>query len=72
MSKFIGVLLLFLVGIVLLLGDAIAWLLSVLYLIIDEVIFTKKFNTKFKELNVIFIDEFKDTISSLKSIYEEV
>ena len=72
MSKFMGVLLLFLAGIVLLLGDAIAWLISIIYLLIDEVIFTKKFNTKFKELNVIFIDEFKDTISSLRSIYEEV
>ena len=72
MSKFVGVLLLFLAGVVLLLGDAIAWLLSVLFLLIDEVIFTKKFNAKFKELNIIFIDEFKDTISSLRSIYEEV
>ena len=63
MSKFMGVLLL---------GDIIAWLLSVLYLLIDEVIFTKKFNAKFKELNVIFIEEFKDIISSLRSIYEEV
>lgn len=48
------------------------WLLSVIYLIITEIIGTKKFNGRFNKLNTMVIKEFKETVKTFKTIFELV
>ncbi len=72
MTKVFGIICLGGIGI--LYGTVLAamYLLSMMYLIITEVIGTKKFMTRFKKLNNIIITEFKETVTTFKSIFELV
>lgn len=50
----------------------VSYLMSMIYLLITEIIGTKKFMRKFKKLNRFIFDEFKDTLKAFKSIFELV
>ena len=50
----------------------VSYLLSIVYLLVTEIIGTKKFGNKFKKLNLLIFNEFKDTIKSFKSVFELV
>ena len=68
MAKIFGIICMVLIG--LLYGSVLLliYLLGMCYLVITEIIFTKKFNAKFNYLNTIMIDEFKDAVRSFKSV----
>jgi hypothetical protein len=69
MAKLFGIMCMGLIG--LLYGSVLLliYLLGMCYLVITEILFTKKFNNKFKYLNTIMIDEFKDAVKSFKSVF---
>ena len=48
----------------------IIYLIGLLYLLLNEIIGTKKFMNKFKKLNSIVITEFKDIIKSFRTLFE--
>ena len=48
----------------------IIYLIGLLYLLLNEIIFTKKFMNKFEKLNGIVITEFKDIIKTFKTLFE--
>ena len=48
----------------------IIYLIGLLYLLLNEIIGTKKFMNKFKKLNGIVIIEFKDIIKSFRTLFE--
>ena len=70
MNKIFGGL--FLIAIGLLYGGVlvIIYLIGLLYLLLNEIIFTKKFMNKFEKLNGIVITEFKDIIKTFKTLFE--
>lgn len=72
MTKIFGIICLGGIGI--LYGSVLTlmWLLSMMYLVITEIIGTKKFNGRFKKLNKLVIDEYKETVKTFKSIFELV
>lgn len=72
MTKIFGIIALGGVG--LLYGTVLGlmYLLSLIYLVVTEIIGTKKFNSRFKKLNQLIFGEFKETIKSFKSIFELV
>ena len=72
MTKIFGIIALG--GIGLLYGTVLGlmYLLSLIYLVVTEIIGTRKFNSRFKKLNQLIFDEFNKTIKSFKSIYELV
>ena len=48
----------------------IIYLIGLLYLLLNEIIFTKKFMNKFEKLNSIVITEFKDIIKTFRTLFE--
>lgn len=72
MTKIFGIICLGGIGILYGTVLAVMYLLSLIYLVITEVLGTKKFMGKFKKLNNIVITEFKETVSTFKSIFELV
>ena len=70
MNKIFGGL--FLIAIGLLYGGVliIIYLIGLLYLLLNEIIFTKKFINKFEKLNSIVITEFKDIIKTFRTLFE--
>ena len=48
----------------------IIYLIGLLYLLLNEIIFTKKFMNKFEKLNGIVITEFKDIIKTFRTLFE--
>lgn len=72
MTKIFGIIALG--GIGLLYGTVLGlmYLLSLIYLVVTEIIGTRKFNSRFKKLNQLIFDEFNETIKSFKSIFELV
>lgn len=48
----------------------IIYLIGLLYLLLNEIIGTKKFMNKFKKLNGIVITEFKDIIKTFRTLFE--
>ena len=48
----------------------IIYLIGLLYLLLNEIIGTKKFMNKFKKLNGIVITEIKDIIKSFRTLFE--
>ena len=70
MNKIFGGL--FLIAIGLLYGGVlvIIYLIGLLYLLLNEIIFTKKFMNKFEKLNGIVITEFKDIIRTFRTLFE--
>ena len=70
MNKIFGGL--FLIAIGLLYGGVlvIIYLIGLLYLLLNEIIFTKKFINKFEKLNGIVITEFKDIVKTFRTLFE--
>ena len=60
------------IGLTQAIGLAIAWLATMIFIITSEIIGTKRFNVKFKELNNIIIDEFTSIISTFKDVFRGV
>ena len=48
----------------------IIYLIGLLYLLLDEIIFTKKFMNKFEKLNGIVITEIKDIVKTFRTLFE--
>ena len=46
------------------------YLIGLLYLLLNEIIGTKKFMNKFKKLNSIVVTEFKDIIKTFRTLFE--
>lgn len=72
MFKLIKIILLGGIGLLYSLVLIISYLLCMLYLLITEIIGTKKFIREFKQINTIIMDEFKEMIETTKSIFELV
>ena len=70
MNKIFGGL--FLLAIGLLYGGVlvIIYLIGLLYLLLNEIIGTKKFMNKFKKLNGIVITEIKDIVKTFRTLFE--
>ena len=70
MNKIFGGLCLMVIG--LLYGGVlvIIYLIGLLYLLLNEIIGTKKFMNKFKKLNCIVITEIKDIIKTFGTLFE--
>ena len=71
MNKILSIVMLFVIGGAMTIALIIAWLLSMVYLIINEIIGSKKFVAKFHKINKIIAEEFKDIIKGIKSIFVE-
>lgn len=48
----------------------IIYLIGLLYLLLNEIIGTKKFMNKFKKLNGIVITEIKDIVKTFRTLFE--
>ena len=70
MNKIFGGLCVMIIG--LLYGGVlvIIYLIGLLYLLLNEIIGTKKFMNKFKKLNGIVITEIKDIIKTFRTLFE--
>ena len=69
MNKILSILMLITIGGAMSIALIIAWLMGMLYLLINEIIATKKFAVKFRKLNTIIAEEFKDIIRGIKSLF---
>mgnify|MGYP003296047334 CR=1 FL=1 len=72
MNKIFGIMLLAIVGIAELGVSIIGWTMGMIYLLLNYVIGTKKFNAKFRKLNEMIIEEFQDVIKAFKELIETV
>ena len=48
----------------------IIYLIGLLYLLLNEIIGTKKFMNKFKKLNGIVVTEIKDIVKTFRTLFE--
>ena len=71
MNKILSILMLITIGGAMSIALIIAWLIGMLYLLINEIIGTKKFVVKFRKLNIIIAKEFKDIIKGIKTLFVE-
>lgn len=71
MNKILSILMLITIGGAMSISLIIAWLMGMIYLLINEIIGTKKFAMKFRKLNTIIAEEFKDIIRGIKSLFVE-
>lgn len=71
MNKILSILMLITIGGAMSIALIIAWLMGMLYLLINEIIGTKKFVVKFRKLNTIIAEEFKDIIKGIKTLFVE-
>lgn len=71
MNKILSILMLITIGGAMSIALIIAWLMGMLYLLINEIIGTKKFVVKFRKLNIIIAKEFKDIIKGIKTLFVE-
>ena len=71
MNKILSILMLITIGGAMSIALIIAWLMGMLYLLINEIIGTKKFVVKFRKLNIIIAKEFKDIIRGIKTLFVE-
>lgn len=69
MNKILSILMLITIGGAMSIALIIAWLIGILYLLINEIIGTKKFVVKFRKLNTIIAEEFKDIIKGIKTLF---
>lgn len=72
MNKIFGIMLLAIVGVAELGVSIIGWTMGMIYLLLNYVIGTKKFNAKFRKLNGMIIEEFQDVIKAFKELIETV
>ena len=70
MIKFFGIICLGMVGILYSIMLIMTYLLGVLYLIVSELIGTKRFMYKIKQLNKVIYDEFKNTFKTFASLFD--
>lgn len=70
MNKIFGGLCVMVIG--LLYGGVLVtiYLIGLLYLLLNEIIGTKKFMNKFKKLNGIVITEIKDIVKTFRTLFE--
>ena len=68
MNKILSILMLITIGGAMSIALIIAWLMGMLYILINEIIGTKKFAVKFRKLNTIIAEEFKDIIKNIKTL----
>lgn len=71
MNKILSILMLITIGGAMSIALIIAWLMGMLCLLINEIIGTKKFAIKFRKLNTIIAEEFKDIIRGIKTLFVE-
>lgn len=71
MNKILSILMLIVIGGAMSITLTIAWLLGMVYLLINEIVGTKKFAAKFHRLNKIIAEEFKDIIKGIRSLFIE-
>lgn len=71
MNKILSILMLVVIGGALSVALVIAYILSMIYLLINEIIGTKKFAIKFHKLNKIIAEEFSDIIKVFRDLYME-
>lgn len=71
MNKVLSILMLITIGGAMSIALILAWLISMLYLLINEIIGTKKFAVKFRKLNTIIAEEFEDIIRGIRKIFVE-
>ena len=71
MNKILSILMLITIGGAMSIALIIAWLMGMLYLLINEIIGTKKFAVKLRKLNTIIAEEFKDIIKGIKTLFVE-
>ena len=69
MNKILSILMLIMIGGAMSQALIIEWLMGVSYLLINEIIGTKKFAVKFRKLNTIIAEEFKDIIKGIKTLF---
>ena len=69
MNKILSILMLITIGGAMSIALIIAWLMGILYLLINEIIGTKKFAVKFRKLNIIIAEEFKDIIKGIRTLF---
>ena len=69
MNKILSILMLITIGGAMSIALIIAWLMGMLYLLINEIIGTKKFAVKVRKLNTIIAEEFKDIIKGIKTLF---
>ncbi len=70
MIKFLGLVCFGVIGILYLVFLGVIYLLSMVYLIISELLGTKRFNKKFIEIHKVIIQELKETIKTLIHIFD--
>lgn len=71
MNKILSILMLITIGGAMSIALIIAWLIGMLYLLINEIVGTKNFAVKFRKLNTIIAEEFKDIIKGIKTLFVE-
>lgn len=71
MNKILSITMLIMIGGAMSIALIVAWLMGMLYLLINEIIGTKKFAVKFRKINTIIAEEFKDIIRGIRSIFVE-
>ena len=71
MNKILSILMLITIGGAMSIALIIAWLMGMLYLLINEIVGTKNFAVKFRKLNTIIAEEFKDIIKGIKTLFVE-
>ena len=71
MNKILSILMLITIGGAMSIALIIAWLMGMLYLLINEIVGTKKFAVKFRKLNTIIAEEFNDIIRGIKTLFME-
>lgn len=70
MNRIIGIIMLGFIGLTQAIGLGIAWLIGLIYLLIQEIVGSKRFRVKFNKLNNIFVSEFKDILKAYKNVFE--
>lgn len=72
MNRIIGIIMLGFIGLTQAIGLGIAWLIGLMYLLIQEIVGSKRFRVKFNKLNNIFVSEFKDILKAYKNVFEDL
>lgn len=68
MNKIINIILLGVIGLIGGLFLSIVWLVGIVFILVNEIIGTRKFMMKFNKLNNIIAEEFKDILNVFKSL----
>ena len=70
MNKIFGGLCVMVIGLLYGCVLVIIYLIGLLYLLLNEIIGTKKFMNKFRKLNSIVITEIKDIVKTFRTLFE--